>query len=133
MHTQYMYIVYSTHIGVLRRTVHACTMSCTLSYPCALFLLPPHFIFLLTPQSSTNLQPLEFFPPPFPPLTLTRLSSLLTLPTVSFFDDYYCHHDHLGHIRGSREAALAAHSMYVPPAMFNLPLPPQHSTHSFLL
>ncbi|CAI8044417.1 Regulator of nonsense transcripts 1 [Geodia barretti] len=40
-------------------------------------------------------------------------------------DDYYRSHDHLGYIGGSRHAAAAAHSMFVPPAMFNMPLPPQ--------
>ena len=52
-----------------------------------------------------------------------------------FFDDYHLSHDHLGFIGGDRNATVAAHSMYVPPSMFNLPMPPpQHynqvSSHS---
>jgi hypothetical protein len=42
-------------------------------------------------------------------------------------DDYYRSHDHLAYIGGNRQAAAAAHSMYIPPAMFNMPIPPpQH-------
>ena len=51
-----------------------------------------------------------------------------------FFDDYHLSHDPLGFIGADRNATVAAHSMYVPPSMFNVPMPPpQHyqvSTHA---
>ena len=63
-------------------------------------------------------------------------SLLLPLPPSSpslppirpgpFYDDYYRTHDHLGYIGADRNATVAAHSMYVPPSMFNLPMPPPH-------
>jgi len=41
--------------------------------------------------------------------------------------DYYRTHDPLNFIGGDQSATVAAHSMYVPPSMFNLPQPPsQH-------
>ena len=45
----------------------------------------------------------------------------------SFFEDYHLSHDPLGFIGADRNATVAAHSMCVPPSMFNIPLPPpQH-------
>ena len=41
-------------------------------------------------------------------------------------EDYYRSHDHLGYIGGSRHSVAAAQGMYIPPAMFNMPLPPPH-------
>ena len=42
-------------------------------------------------------------------------------------DDYHLSHDPLGLIGGDRNATVAAHSMYVPPSLFNFPMPPpQH-------
>ena len=41
--------------------------------------------------------------------------------------DYFRSHDHLGYIGADRNATIAATSMYIPPSMFNLPMPPpQH-------
>lgn len=45
----------------------------------------------------------------------------------SFFEDYHLSHDPLGFIGADRNATVAAHSMCVPPSMFNIPMPPpQH-------
>lgn len=41
-------------------------------------------------------------------------------------NDYFRSHDHLGYIGGNRRAAAAAHAMYIPPAMFSMPIPPSH-------
>ena len=42
-------------------------------------------------------------------------------------NDYYHTHDPLGYIGTDRNTTVAAHSMYVPPSMFNVPQPPaQH-------
>lgn len=65
--------------------------------------------------------------------------SILSLPPPSSSDaagpqfesavnDYYRTHDPLGYIGMDPTAAVAAHSMHVPPSMFGFPQPPpQHS------
>lgn len=42
--------------------------------------------------------------------------------------DYFRSHDHLGYIGADRNATIAATSMYIPPSMFNLPMPPLNTT-----
>ncbi len=64
-------------------------------------------------------------------LTCSYLSLLVGGGGGPYFEpranEYYQTHDHLGYIGADRNATVAAHNVYVPPSMFNLPQPPpQH-------
>ena len=46
-----------------------------------------------------------------------------------FIDDYHATHDPLSYIGTERNSIMAAHSTYVPPSLFNFPMPPPQHYH----